>query len=292
MLHRNVTPGGNHMAHNWEYADAAARLSATGFLGTDVNKLALQLDNNSFWILTDDSPVTWVDPSAAALAAKTLDSLTIHGADKASAGTLNLDTATGDLVDVTGTTTITAITLTEGRWRTVRFTGILALTHGSSLVLPTAADITTAVGDYAIFRGYAAGVVRCVGYFRANGTALASDPLKAAKAANLSDLADAAEARVNLNVSTVAVAADEIDWALGEKFSKTLSANWSPTFANDDDGMTIIVRLTSGGAYTVTWPTVLWAGGVPPDQTPSGDDVYTFVKMGSDIIGSVVQDLA
>lgn len=31
----------------------------------------------------------------------------VHGADVASAATLNLDTATGDVVDVTGTTTIT-----------------------------------------------------------------------------------------------------------------------------------------------------------------------------------------
>jgi hypothetical protein len=92
------------------------------------------------------------------------DNLSIHGADVASAGTLNLDTATGELVDVTGTTTITAITLSEGRERTVRFTGALTLTHGSSLVLPGSANITTVAGDFAIFRGYAAGVVRCVVY--------------------------------------------------------------------------------------------------------------------------------
>jgi len=92
----------------------------------------------------------------------------IHGADVASAGTLNLDTATGNLVDVTGVVTVTAITLTDGWMRTVRFTGILVLTHGASLVLPGAANITTAVGDFAEFRGYAAGVVRCTRYSRAD----------------------------------------------------------------------------------------------------------------------------
>ena len=86
----------------------------------------------------------------------------IHGADIASAGTVNLDTATGNLVDVTGTATITAVTLSDGRRCTVRFTGILTLTHGASLVLPGVANITTAAGDFAIFQGYAAGVVRCV----------------------------------------------------------------------------------------------------------------------------------
>lgn len=100
------------------------------------------------------------------------DALTIHGADVASAGTIDLDSATGNLVDVTGTTTITAITLSNGKERTVRFTGILTLTNGASLVLPSGANITTAAGDYAIFRGYVAGVVRCVVYSKANGQAV------------------------------------------------------------------------------------------------------------------------
>mgnify|MGYP003393085710 CR=1 FL=1 len=95
------------------------------------------------------------------------------GADIASAATLNLDNATGDLIDVTGTTAITAITLAEGRHRTVRFTGVLVLTNGASLVNLGAANITTAAGDFAKFRGYASGVVRMVGYERASGAALA-----------------------------------------------------------------------------------------------------------------------
>lgn len=100
------------------------------------------------------------------------DNLSVHGADVASASTTNLEAATGYLVDVTGTTTITAITLSEGHKRFVRFTGILTLTHGASLVLPGAASITTAAGDFAVFVGYAAGVVRCVAYFRAAGRTL------------------------------------------------------------------------------------------------------------------------
>jgi len=120
------------------------------------------------------------------------DNISIHGADVASAGTINLETATGDLVDVTGTTTITAITLNEGHERTVRFTGALTLTHGASLVLPGAANITTAAGDFAVFRGYAASVVRCVSYDRASGTTAAAaaflaSPTSANLAAALSD---------------------------------------------------------------------------------------------------------
>jgi hypothetical protein len=103
------------------------------------------------------------------------DNLSIHGADIASASTINLETATGNLVDVTGTTTITAITLGDGHERVVRFTGALTLTNGASLVLPGGANITTAAGDFAVFRGYAAGVVRCANY----------DPAAKADARNL-----------------------------------------------------------------------------------------------------------
>jgi hypothetical protein len=91
----------------------------------------------------------------------------LHAADIASAATLNLGAAVGDVVDVTGTTTVTAITLSDGVFKVVRFTGILTLTNGASLVLPGAANIVTAAGDYAVFRGYAAGVVRCTEYMRA-----------------------------------------------------------------------------------------------------------------------------
>jgi hypothetical protein len=92
---------------------------------------------------------------------------TAQGADIASASTINLDTATGNTVDVTGTTTITAITLSAGRHRYVRFTGALTLTNGASLVLPSAATITTVAGDYALFIGYGSGVVRCASYIGA-----------------------------------------------------------------------------------------------------------------------------
>ncbi|HEX8106701.1 MAG TPA: hypothetical protein VF516_03185 [Kofleriaceae bacterium] len=95
-----------------------------------------------------------------------------QGADVTSATTINLNTATGDYVHVTGTTTITAITLAQGEERTVEFTGALTLTNGASLILPGGASITTAAGDTAIFRGEAAGVVRCITYVKATSGVL------------------------------------------------------------------------------------------------------------------------
>lgn len=101
----------------------------------------------------------------------------VQGADIASAATVNLTTATGDYVNVTGTTAITAITLAQGYQRTVKFAGILTLTNGASLILPGGANITTAAGDTAVFIGEAAGVVRCVAYQRASGAALAASAI-------------------------------------------------------------------------------------------------------------------
>ena len=61
-----------------------------------------------------------------------LDNLSVHGADIVAAATLNLEAATGNFVHVTGNTTITAITLSDGQQRTVYFTGTPILTNGGS----------------------------------------------------------------------------------------------------------------------------------------------------------------
>jgi hypothetical protein len=48
-----------HRPYTWEYANAAARTAATGFVPADVGRLSRQLDTNVLYMLTDDSPVTW-----------------------------------------------------------------------------------------------------------------------------------------------------------------------------------------------------------------------------------------
>jgi len=95
-----------------------------------------------------------------------------QGSNIASASTINLTTATGNYVHITGTTTITAITLAQGAERTIVFDDVLTFTNGASLILPSSANIITAAGDTAKVRGEAAGVVRCVDYTRADGTAI------------------------------------------------------------------------------------------------------------------------
>jgi hypothetical protein len=180
-----------------------------------------------------------------------LDNLSVHGADVASATTTNLETATGDLIDVTGTTAITAITLNDGHERTVRFTGILTLTVGASLVLPGGANIITAAGDFAVFRGYAAGVVRCVEYTRATGIPLLSTN-------NLSEVSDKKSSKDNISIHGADVASAStlnLESATGDCVDVTGTTNITAITLSDGHERTVrftgILTLTNGASLVL-----------------------------------------
>lgn len=100
------------------------------------------------------------------------------GTDIASATTTDIGAATGNYVDITGTTTITGLgTVQAGTRRIVQFDGALILTHNAtSLILPTSANITTVAGDVAIFVSLGSGNWKCTSYLRQDGTPLSFDP--------------------------------------------------------------------------------------------------------------------
>ena len=92
------------------------------------------------------------------------------GAAVASATTTSLTAATGNGVHITGTTTITAITLATGRFCDVIFDGILTLTHHTTTNnLPGAANLTTAAGDRATYWSDGT-TVYCTSFQKADGT--------------------------------------------------------------------------------------------------------------------------
>jgi len=105
------------------------------------------------------------------------DNLSTVSSSIASATTTDLATATGVNVTITGTTTITGLgTVQTGARRNLLFGGALTLTHnGTSLILPTGANITTAAGDIFKFESLGSGNWRCVGYLLASGESLAID---------------------------------------------------------------------------------------------------------------------
>lgn len=132
------------------------------------------------------------------------------GTDIASAVTTDIGAATGNLVHITGTTTITALgSVQAGTRRKVVFDGILILTHNAtSLILPTGANITTAAGDTAEFISEDAGNWRCTGYQRASGAALTGALTEAVSALTISSgaitLDIAGKSRASFTVSLTA----------------------------------------------------------------------------------------
>lgn len=98
------------------------------------------------------------------------------GSNIASASTTDLGAVEGLSHTITGTTAITSFgTVSAGIWKVVHFAGTLTLTHNAtSLILPGAANITTAAGDVGIFQSEGSGNWRCWTYSRATGTAIST----------------------------------------------------------------------------------------------------------------------
>jgi hypothetical protein len=89
----------------------------------------------------------------------------------ASASTTDLGTISQGYIEITGTTTITALGTPTNKVEYIcKFAGALTLTHNAtSLILPGGQNITTAAGDVARFRHEGSGNWRCTGYVRASG---------------------------------------------------------------------------------------------------------------------------
>lgn len=163
------------------------------------------------------------------------------GADIASATTTDIGAATGEFVDVTGTTTITSLgTVAASIVRTVRFTGALTLTHNAtSLILPGSANITTANGDVGQFRSLGSGNWKCVGYIKQDGSPVSFadnsiTPAKltaAAKTAKIQDI----DASVSSNALTLTINPTTLD------FRSTTLTDGTPTTVNLASAVTVVV---------------------------------------------------
>lgn len=56
--HKAISNINQHVVHAWSYANSTAREGASGFVTADLNKLALQTDEGTYWRLTATTP-TW-----------------------------------------------------------------------------------------------------------------------------------------------------------------------------------------------------------------------------------------
>lgn len=85
-------------------------------------------------------------------------------------------------------------------------------------------------------------------------------------------------------------ASKNINWTSGISHKITLTANCTFTFTAPPGACWLQIRLTQDavGSRLVTWPTMLWAGGIPPTLTitPStGTDIITIWYDGTSYYG-------
>ena len=95
----------------------------------------------------------------------------------ASASTVDLGAQASTSVTISGTTTVTSFgsTAVAGQIYTLTFSGAMVLTYNAtSLILPTAANITTAAGDTAIAEALGSGNWKIISYQLSSGLALVS----------------------------------------------------------------------------------------------------------------------
>jgi hypothetical protein len=176
-------------------------------------------------------------------------------ADIASAATVDIGGQLTNFLRVTGTTTITSFGTNYNGPRFLRFSGALTLTHNATtLILPSGASITTAVGDCAIVVPISGGW-QVIAYQRADGTALVSPSLSAymTKAANLSDVANVVTARANLglvigtNVASLADARMAQGTAVASTSGTAIDFTGIPSWAKE---ITVVFNAVSSNAAT------------------------------------------
>ena len=110
----------------------------------------------------------------------------------ASAATVDIGAAATESITISGTTTITSLGTVANEYKIVRFLGALTLTYNATtLILPGAANITTAAGDVGHFLSDGSGNWRCVIY-----TPAANGPLKIIRGDSLNTVLSSTEKRV------------------------------------------------------------------------------------------------
>ncbi len=100
-----------------------------------------------------------------------------------------------------------------------------------------------------------------------------------------SDIGNSGSALV-LNIDAVQVFTATVDQATTMSFSGAVLGG--------DFAFGVILRLTNGGAFTITWPSsIRWAGGNPPVFTTSGVDILAMMTFneGGDWYTNVTLDV-
>lgn len=259
--------------------DVTDTASASGSLLLDlkvggVTKASIDKNGNLTASLTaiDDVPIGAVTPSTGAFTTLSASSITVTGTvdgrDIAADGT-KLDGIEA-LADVTDTANVTAAgALMDSELTDI--TAVKALDQGVATTdSPSFAGATLTTADInggTIDGSVIGSAVAAAGTF----TALSSD---------------------YLNETVYELTGTDIDPANGAIQYKTLAAN--TTFTESlASGDSVILRLSGGATYTVTWPTMTWvtsAGNTAP--TLGGSDFIVIWQEGTTVYGAYIGSYA
>ena len=165
-------------------------------------------------------------------------------------------------------------------------------THSHATSDVTGLDATIAGKEQAISEGTTAQYWRgdktwqtlnksAVGLGNVDNTSDANKPISTATQSALDAKAPLLQPTLTgLREVKVAMAANNIDVATGNLFTKTISGATTLTTSNVPASGTLasfILDLTNGGSATITWWSgVKWAGGTAPTLTAAGRDVLGF----------------
>ena len=248
-------------------ADANGRFSDI-FLKTQDYKVVLKT--------SADVTIWTADPVAG-----TATATETKGSDIASAATTDIGASSGQYVEVTGTTTITALGTTDaGVRRVVRFMGVLTLTYNAtSLILPGNANITSTADDCATFISLGSGNWMCVDYQR--GSVVADVSLSTAQEFTKQQ---------NFNETTLTYDATQ-DWDLASNQVAVLTLTGNTTFdapTNMVAGAFNAIRIIQDGtgSRTAAWNAVFkFPGGTAPTltTTASAKDLFVFWSDGTNM---------
>ena len=198
------------------------------------------------------------------------------GADITAATTTDLSTASGNYLDIAGTTTITGLGTVKAGTRIIcNFTGSLTLTHhATSLILPTEANISTATGDTATFVSLGSGNWKCVNYNLQSGDTVSGTGVSAAS-----------QAEEEAGSSTVVYTSPG-----KQQFHPAVAKGWlkfngSGTIAIDVSYNVTSIADNGVGEYTVTWATDF--SGTEYSVVGLGNPVLAFGFPENQLAGSV-----
>ena len=283
-----VSSGGNTPAISISAATTAAAgsMSATDKAKLDGIAAGATANTGTVTSVTGTAPISVATgtstPAISISAATTLAAGSMSAADKskldgiASGATANAGTVTSVAVTVPTGLSVTGTPITSS--------GTLAISLASGYSIPTTASQTnwdTAYTDRNKWDGGSTGLTAATGRTSLGlGTAAVMTGPSGTIVGTTDTQTLSNKTLTGLVETKVAMAANAIDLALGNFFTKTLSAATTFTVSNvptTGNAASFILELTNAGSQTITWWTgVKWAGGSAPTLTTTGKDALAF----------------